>query len=136
MAPSDISPIMSQLRLFGHKKQVLDDESITAPNFGANWANTPVRTRNQLRLESVAGSGMISPFQMKRAKLNASDFKEFINLPGVSNNGAATSQAQISPIAPLMRIGSSNMFGSALKQGQQSLLRQSSFNNGGREGGP
>ena len=42
-----------------------------------NFLNTPIRTRNQYKIESRGQSSMVSPFPAKRPKMTgAADFKE------------------------------------------------------------
>ena len=69
-------------------------ENETSP---MNFLNTPIRTRNQLRLESRAGSSMVSPFPQKRPRIGAgADFKDIAVMGNLMNHY----QPSISPIPP------------------------------------
>ena len=57
---------ISRMQLGNNAKRGMLQDEISPMNF----LNTPIRTRNQYKIESRAGSSMVSPFPQKRTKIS------------------------------------------------------------------
>jgi hypothetical protein len=63
------------------RRRILDHDSSPTRSV-ANFLNTPIQTRNQLKLGSVAGSSMVSPYPGGSTRKNiiiGGDFKDVAN---------------------------------------------------------
>lgn len=73
----DVSPISAAMRMQLPHQRTLNNEEAATPMSLTHFFNSPLRSRNQLRLESQAGSSMVSPLVSKRPRISAADdFKD------------------------------------------------------------
>jgi len=62
------------------RQRIIEQDCSPHPGSMSHFLNTPVRTWNQLKLGSIAGSGMVSPYPSKRQNFAIDgDFKDAVN---------------------------------------------------------